>query len=1144
MMQQMEFAMTADVRYDIVEHSGPLAPVFGGEGRGEGANASLDAVTRATGVRSRVASKRLRSDRPLTLTLSPEDGGEGTDRYALRHHAGVVTGPSHRLSLTLVFSAIVVAMGTSLPAADLKYNRDIRPILADNCFSCHGPDSAARKADLRLDLRDVAAERQAIVPGNVAESEMIRRILSTDPDEIMPPPAAHKKLTPRQKQLLSDWVKSGAEYEPHWSFIPPTRPTPPAVKDENWVRNPIDRFVLSRLEAAGLSPAPEADRRTLARRVSLDLTGLPPAPELVESFVTDSSPQAYEKLADRLMQTPQWGEHRGRYWLDAARYADTHGIHFDNYREIWAYRDWVIDAFNRNLPFDQFTIEQLAGDLLPNATLDQKIASGFNRCNITTNEGGIIDEEYLVLYARDRTETTSAVWMGLTTGCAVCHDHKFDPLSQREFYELAAFFNNTTQPAKDGNVKDSPPIIVVPQPQDRDRWERLDGEIAAARQGVEQRRQAARPEFDQWLASANAAEFAASLPTTGLQLQVPANDGPTQELRVVRNGKDTAVALADGVEWRPGQTGDQALYLAKGGVAEFGDAGDFDKEQPFSCAAWVKLPANDGSGAIIARMDDQNDYRGWDLWVEGRRVGMHLIHKWQDDALKAVSKNQVKADEWTHVCVTYDGTKKAAGIKVYINGEPQLTNVTADNLKSTTRTTVPLKLGQRHTGSPLTGTTVNDIRVYERALSASDVATLAKSTRYAALIAKPADQRKPKELDELYGWWLPTRDADFQQKSGALAALEREQSDIKSRGTIAHVMNEKPDMPMAYILFRGEYDKRRDEVQADTPDILPPFPADAPKSRLGLAQWLLRPEHPLTARVTVNRYWQELFGTGLVRTSGDFGITGELPSHPELLDWLAIEFREKDWDIRQFFKLLVTSATYRQAAITTAEKLEKDPQNRLLSRGPRFRMDAEMVRDYALAASGLLVPTIGGPSVKPYQPEGVWEAVAMIGSNTRDYRQDTGPNLYRRSMYTFWKRSAPPASMEIFNATAREVCTVRRERTNTPLQALVTLNDPQFVEAARVLAEKALKDGGETDAARADYIARRLVARPLRDNERPIVLASLNDLRAYYQAHTEDAQKLITFGESKPDATLDAVQLAAWTMLTNELMNLDEVLNK
>lgn len=1038
---------------------------------------------------------------------------------------------------------LLVSTGVVGGAEGPAYNRDIRPILVENCFSCHGADSAARQADLRLDQRDAAIEASAIVPGKPQDSALVRRILSADPDEVMPPPSSHKSLKPAEKELLAKWIAAGAEYQPHWSFIAPSRPTPPAVKNENWVRNPIDRFILAQLEQQGLTPAPEADKRTLARRLSLDLTGLPPAPELVEKFINDTSPSAYEQLVDQLMQTPQWGEHRARYWLDVARYADTHGIHFDNYREIWTYRDWVIAAFNKNMPFDQFTVEQLAGDLLPNPTLEQKIATGFNRCNITTNEGGIIDEEYLVLYARDRTETTSAVWMGLTTGCAVCHDHKFDPLTQKEFYELAAFFNNTTQPAKDGNIKDSPPILVVPKPEDVARWDALGPEIAQAKQGVEQRKQTARPEFDQWLAAADPQALQNSIPQKGLQFYVPANEGTGADLHAT-NGTDTvAVALKEGAEWKPGPAGDQALYLGKGGLAEFGDAGDFDHTQAFSVAAWVKLPANDGSGAILARMDDGNDYRGWDLWVEGRRIGMHLIHKWQDDALKVVSKNQVKANEWTHVMVTYDGSQKAAGVKVYFNGVAEGTNVLANGLKSTTRTEVPLKLGQRHNSSPLTGTTVQDIRLYDRALSDGEAGMLAKSTRYAALVAKPADKRAPAEVNELFTWWLETQDAAYQTATSALQKLEREQADIKARGTIAHVMNEKPSEAMAYVLFRGEYDKRRDEVKASTPAILPTFPEAAPKNRLGLANWLLSAEHPLTARVTVNRFWQDVFGTGLVRTSGDFGITGELPSHPELLDWLAVEFREQGWDVRKFFKLLVTSAAYRQAAITTPEKLEKDPANRLLSRGPRFRMDAEMVRDYALAATGILAPKIGGPSVKPYQPDGVWEAVAMIGSNTRDYRRDTGENLYRRSMYTFWKRSAPPASMDILNAPAREVCTVRRERTNTPLQALVTLNDEQFVEAAKYLAQTTVKSEGD-DTAKLNLVAKRILARPWSDTEAGIVRSSLTDLRTFFNDHPDNAAQLLKVGEFQVDANLPASELAAWTMLINEVLNLDEVLCK
>lgn len=1029
-------------------------------------------------------------------------------------------------------------------AEPLQYNRDVRPILADMCFACHGPDSAARKADLRLDKRDVAMSSKAILPGDPDQSEVIRRILSSDPDEVMPPASTKKVLSAKQKQTLQRWVQEGAIYEPHWSLITPTKPELPAVKNAAWTRNPIDRFVLARLETEGLTPAAEADKRTLARRLSLDLTGLPPTSEMVEAFVNDGAPEAYEKLVDTLLKSPQWGEHRGRYWLDAARYADSHGIHFDNFREVWAYRDWVINAFNQNMPFDQFTIEQLAGDLLPEATLEQKIASGFNRCNITTSEGGTIPEEYYVLYTRDRTETTAQVWMGISAGCATCHDHKFDPLTQREFYEMAAFFNNTTQNAMDGNAKDTPPIVTVPAASDRVRFGQMDGLIAAAKKAVEDRKQTGRPEFDRWLAEVKPETATVSLPESGLQFRLPLDEGQGETLKYYIPGETRETKLTKPVDWKPGQTGAKAINLNQGGPAEFSTVGDFDKDQPFSCGAWVQLPANDGSGAIVARMDDGNDYRGWDLWVEGRRIGTHIIHKWQDDALKVVSQNQVKANEWAHVLVTYDGTMKAAGAKVYINGELQKTNVQADGLKNTTKTTVPFKLGQRHNTSPLPGVTINDVRVYDRALTDAEVAALAKTSRFAALLAKAADQRTPDENNELYQWWLTAKDQPYQSAVADVQKLEREMTEIKARGTIAHIMNEKTEPAMAFVLFRGEYDKRRDQVAPNTPDALPPFPQDAPRNRLGFAKWLLSPQHPLTGRVTVNRMWQELFGQGLVRTAGDFGVAGELPSHPELLDWLAIDFRENGWDTKRFYKQLVMSATYRQSAVTTKDKLENDPSNRLLARGPRFRMDAEMVRDYALAAGGLLVGKIGGPSVKPYQPDGVWEAVAMIGSNTRDYRADKGESLYRRSMYTFWKRSAPPASMDIFNAPAREVCTVRRERTNTPLQALVTLNDPQMVEAAKALAQRTIKDAKPTNADRADFLARRLLSRSLRAEEQTIVQQSLADLAAYYNAHPDDAKALLGVGEMAIDASVNAPELATWTMLTNELMNLDEVLNK
>jgi hypothetical protein len=1045
--------------------------------------------------------------------------------------------------LTLVIASALVIV--SLAAADepsIRYNRDIRPILADNCFACHGPDSAARKADLRLDKREMAADMGAIKPGNVAESELVARIESSDPDMVMPPPSTKKHLKPEQKELLKKWIAAGAEYEPHWSFIAPTKPPLPEVQDKAWVRNPIDAFILAKLESLGLKPAPEADKRTLARRLSLDTTGLPPDPAVVEAFVKDASPNAYEKLIDHFLASKHWGEHRGRHWLDVARYADTHGIHFDNFREMWTYRDWVIKAFNDNKRFDVFTVEQLAGDLLPNHTLDQQIASGFNRCNITTNEGGAIAEEYLVLYNRERTETVSQTWLGMTAGCAVCHDHKFDPLTQREFYEMAAFFNNTTQAAMDGNIPNTPPVLQVPRPEDRDRFNTLDGEIAAAVKVQSDRKQQARGEFDQWLASAKVDQVASSVPTDHLYLTAALSEGQGKTTKIQLAGQDRDVPLTDKASWQAGNSG-QALQTT-GTAFELSDVGDFERDQPFSTSAWIKLNPNDASGAIAARMDNGNKYRGWDFWVQARRVGTHIINAWPDNALKVVAQTQVEGNKWTHVTVTYDGSSKASGVKVYYNGVEQKTNVEADKLSDTVKTNVPFKLGQRNTSEILPGVAVQDLRIYRKTLSPGEVEALAKTSRFAALLAKPTSERTQAENDELYSWWLGTNDKAYQDATANVTKLQNEKSAIIARGTVALVMQEKNDPAMAFILQRGEYDRRKDKVEPATPDILPPMPGDLPRNRLGFAQWLLREDHPMTARVTVNRFWQEVFGTGIVKTSGDFGIAGELPVNQPLLDYLAVDFRESGWDVKRFFKQIFLSNTYRQSAATTPEKREKDAENRYLSRGPRYRMDAEMIRDYALASSGILVPKLGGPSVKPYQPDGVWEAVAMIGSNTRDYKADTGESLYRRSMYTFWKRAAPPASMEIFNAPNRETCAVRRERTNTPLQALVTLNDPQFVEAARFLAQRALKEGGDNDPSRLDFLAKRILSRSFRSDELPVVTESIQTLRDYYAGHAEDGQKLITVGESKPDASLSAGELAAWTMLVNELMNLDEVLNK
>jgi len=1047
--------------------------------------------------------------------------------------------------LRTTIAVLAVAAWAACAAAEnrLEYNRDVRPILLDACLACHGPDSAAREADLRLDQREAAVEMGAIVPGDPDASEMIRRILSEDEAERMPPPETKKSLTAQQQATLVRWVREGAEYQPHWSFIAPQRPALPEVENEAWVRTPIDRFIAEKLEAAGLAPAPEADRRALARRLSLDLTGLPPSPEEVAAFVNNAAPDAYERYVDRLMASPRWGEHRGRYWLDVARYGDTHGIHFDNYREMWSYREWVINAFNRNMPFDQFTIENLAGDLVEGATLDQKIGSGFNRCNITTSEGGAIDEEYLVLYTRDRTETTAQAWMGLTAGCAVCHDHKFDPLTQKEFYSLAAFFNNTTQAAMDGNVKDTPPVVFAPLAEDRERWDELQRRSAKTAGRIERRVREARPAFDAWIARVNDKDFNVEPPAEGLELWAPLNDGG-DAIAYVAAGKPASAPRPETVEWRRGRLGPQAAYLNKGEALAVADVGAYDADQPFSCAAWVNLPDNDASGALVARMQE-DESRGWDIWVEGREIGAHLTHSKGENGIKVLTRAKVPANTWVHLSIVYDGSRRAGGFKIYVDGKPQSINIITDNLTKNIRANGPLKIGQREKASPVSGVALEDVRLYSRALSESEASTLASAVLFRAL-KLPPDERSQADVDALYDWWLVNRDEERIRLGVERESLLTEQDEIRGRGTVAYVMQEREGPPMANVLFRGEYDQRRDQVAPDTPGFLPPLPADLPRNRLGFAQWLVSPDHPLMARVTVNRFWQELFGTGLVKTAGDFGVSGELPSHPQLLDWLAVEFRESGWDVERLFKLLVTSAAYRQAAVATPDKLERDPDNRLLSRGPRFRMDAEMVRDLALAASGLLVERIGGPSVKPYQPPGIWEALGITtgGANTLNYHRDSGDALYRRSLYTFWKRAAPPASMEVFNAPTREHCVVCRERTNTPLQALVTMNDPQFVEAARRLAERAMQERGPEFDDRTAFIVERVLSRRPRPEEVRVLRRTFDGARAYYAESVDEAQLLIRVGESSADDSLDLAELAAWTIVANQALNLDEAINK
>ncbi|MEX0979257.1 MAG: DUF1553 domain-containing protein, partial [Pirellulales bacterium] len=628
-------------------------------------------------------------------------------------------------------------------------------------------------------------------------------------------------------------------------------------------------------------------------------------------------------------------------------------------------------------------LEQLAGDLLPDRTLDQLIASGFNRCNMTTNEGGTIPEEYLVLYTRDRTETTSQVFMGLTAGCAVCHDHKFDPLTQKEFYEMAAFFNNTTQAAMDLNIKNTAPVVVVPDVQDREAWEALPGRLSAAQQKIDARRADGRGDFGNWLAKATSSEITARVDSAALVLHAPLGECTNNVLTLAVGGEVQNVALKAAPAYdEAGVTSAKAYKARPETTVEVPNAGDFEKDQAFTCTAWVKVPRPDLSGAVVARMDEGSGHRGWDLWLDHGRPGTHIIHNWPADAVKVIGKKALEPNQWYYVTVTYDGSGSAKGVKIYLDAKPQELEVASDTLKNSIRTTVPFKLAQRNTSGRVDDLALQDLRIYTRVLSNDEVAALASVTRAAYLVGKPAEGRSSEESEELYTWWLDKVDAPYAELTKAKRDLSAFESAIKDRATIAHVMQEQPDPAKAFVLFRGDYDKRRDEVKAGTPAVFPPFPDDLPRNRLGFARWLLRPDQPLTARVTVNRFWQEVFGAGLVKTSGDLGVAGQLPSHQELLDWLAVEFRDNGWDVKKLFRLIVLSATYRQSSAVTPQKLEKDADNRLLSRGPRFRMDAEMVRDGALSASGLLVEKIGGPSVRPYQPDGVWEAVAMIGSNT------------------------------------------------------------------------------------------------------------------------------------------------------------------
>jgi len=1049
------------------------------------------------------------------------------------------------------FLMFFLVMALSFPAlADEApdFNTDIRPILSDRCFACHGPDEKHRQGGFRLDQKESAfgeadSGAMPIVPGDLDASELVARITSGDEFTQMPPPDSNKELTAEEIAKLKAWVKAGAKWEEHWAFVPPVQAPLPEVNQPDWPRNEIDHFILARLEREGLSPTERAAKETLIRRVTLDLTGLPPTLAEIDAFLADESPGAYERVVDRLLKSPHYGEHMARYWLDGARYGDTHGLHLDNFREMWPYRDWVVRAFNDNKPYDLFTIEQLAGDLLPDATLDQKVATGFNRCHVTTSEGGSIAQEVFTRNVVDRVVTTGTVFMGLTLECTRCHDHKYDPLTQRDFYSLFAFFNSLEANPLDGNKSEHAPVMKVLPAEVQQQLVDVKQQIAAQQQAIETHRAeaAAGEGYQAWLANAGKEKSAAANEPEGLILHFPLDEA----------GGDTATSAVDSAhsakvngktQWAEGKHGgafdfDGGTFLAAGPLA------GFERDQPFSYGAWLK-PRNNGGGAVLAKMNDGNNFRGYDMYIAQNKVAVHIIHQWSGNAVKVTTKAAMPADQWTHVFATYDGSSKAAGVKIYFNGEEQPFDVNVDALTGTIKTTAGLRLGSRTPGSVYNGL-ADDIRIYNRELNAAEVQALAGSDPIGPILATPEADRTEEQKGQLVAYYLSQFDKPFAEMQNQLAAFQKQQTDLEAQAGTTLVWKETANPREAHILNRGEYDQPTDKVSRATPMVLPPMPEDLPRDRLGLAKWLTDEKHPLTSRVAVNRFWQQVFGTGLVKTSEDFGSQGDPPSHPQLLDWLAVQFTKDGWDVKATMRRMVTSATYMQSSKVTPELVRRDPRNRLLARGPRHRLDAETIRDQALAASGLLSRKLGGPSVKPPQPDGLWFAVGYSGSNTVRFKGDTGHDkVHRRTLYTFIKRTAPPPQMSTFDAPSREACTVRRERTNTPMQALLLMNDPQYVEAARALGERAMKEGGDSAEKRADTMFRLLMARHATDEEQKVIVGAYQDHLTYYQAETDAAKKLIAVGQSTADPKLDTSQLAAWTMVANLLLNLDEVVTK
>ena len=1022
---------------------------------------------------------------------------------------------------------LILGLILSSAAAEEKvsFSREILPILSDNCYYCHGPDKSHQKADLRLDIRAEAIAAGAVDPKHPEKSEVLIRIFSDDEEEIMPPPDAHRELSDAQRNLIKSWIKQGAEYEPHWAFVaPPGTISIPEIADKTWPKNPIDHFILSRLEKEKLQPSAAAPPERWLRRVTFDLTGLPPTQPEIDAFLADRTPTAAETVVDRLLASPCFGERMATPWLDVARYADSFGYQADFATEAWPYRDWVISAFNVNMPFDEFITEQLAGDLLENPTRDQRLATAFNRIHRKTNEGGSVPEEFRQDGISDRVHTVGTAFMGLTFECSRCHDHKFDPITAKDYYSLGAFFNSLEeagliQGGEDGSSVLPQPSLQLPSGDQETKLASHRSNMVSAESALADFIKTAEPEFQSWLTSDK--QF------------------PTPDLAALFHFDETSGAtLKNEIDpEKPAETGGNPLAPGKSGNGILADGDNLTKlpdlgiahaDQPFSFSLWLK-PAQVHERAVVFANSSSFDlpFSGYELLLEDNRLTWTLHRELPGCAASVSSKTKIPANQWTHVTVTNDGSRKASGLKIFINGQAAETLVASDNLTRDFQIGDALNFTARGRDVGLKNGMVDEVAIYLRAISAAEVAALFSGMPISA-------NSEPALLRDYYFSAVNLTARDLANKlNAARAAYRTEEKNVREIVT----MRESAEPVPAHILIRGDYSSIGEKVSRETPAWLPPFPADQPRNRLGFAKWLTSPNHPLTARVTINRIWQEIFGTGIVATSDNFGLQGAQPSHPDLLDWLARDFIGQGWDQKRAIRQMVLSATYAQDSTTSPELRERDPANALLARGPSHRLTAEMLRDSALALSGLLSEKIGGKPAMPYQaPGSMWR---VLNNFLPDYKQDTGEGLYRRSLYTYWRRTTTPPNMMIFDATTRDVCATRRQVTNTPLQPLVMLNDPQFVEAARKLGERILQNGGTEDDARARWGYREVLGKSPTPVQLSILLSLVTEQRGSFKSKSSDAAALLKIGDSKSDAALDPVEAATFTTLAQSLLNLD-----